>query len=94
MNGSLMRGIIQLPIIVRRAHKENVMSFGASKPAVQPLPPAPKQDDAAIKASRDLEEELLRKRRGYASTILTGAGGDLSSTEGLVEKKSLLSTLG
>lgn len=57
------------------------MSFGGSKraPAVAPapVPPPPVVEDAQVKAE-DASAEL-RRRRGVASTVLTGSQGDTSN---------------
>lgn len=54
------------------------MSALFSKPltpkAPAPAPPPPTVDDADVKAEQAAAE--LRKRRGAASTILTGQAGD------------------
>lgn len=49
--------------------------------------PAPTADDAAVKEAAAKEAELLRKRRGRASTILTSSEG---VPDDLAGKKTLL----
>ena len=42
--------------------------FGPSPPKVQPIPSPPQRDEAAETAEAELRR---RRRRGYASTVLT-----------------------
>lgn len=52
--------------------------FGGSSPAVQSAPKMPSASSAEVKASRERERELARRRKGRQSTILT----DLSAESG------------
>ena len=58
--------------------------FGGSKtpntPAVPVPDPPPAVEDAAVKARG--EEDLMRKRKGSAATILTGKKGSGTPTTG------------
>lgn len=68
------------------------MSFGGS-PSLPPVAPAipmtpTAQELEAEKEAKRKEEELLRKREGRASTILTGASGLLRQAP--LGKKTLL----
>lgn len=48
-------------------------------PPVPPPPPDPPSDvDPGVKAAREQAKRKARGAQGYASTILTGAMGDLS----------------
>lgn len=69
------------------------MSFGAPKiapaPPPKPLPPAPTAADTAT--AQIVETQKQKRRKGYQSTILTGAlGSGVSSSEPTTSKKRLL----
>jgi hypothetical protein len=57
--------------------------FGGKSSMPDPIPyvPPPTPVDPAIAAKAKAEEELLRKKRGRAGTIMTGAAGDQSTPE-------------
>ena len=69
------------------------MSFGAPKvapaPPPKPLPPAPTAADTAT--AEIIETQKQKRRKGYQSTILTGAlGSGGGSSESPTSKKRLL----
>lgn len=65
------------------------MGFMAPKPpAPPPLPPPPEPDNKEIEKAREAEEKRMRKMKGRAYTIKTGAAGDKSEAQ--VKKKTLL----
>ena len=71
------------------------MSFGAPSvapaPAPKPLPAAPTAADTAT--AQIIETQKQKRRKGYQSTILTGAlgfGGGGGSSESPTSKKRLL----
>lgn len=70
------------------------MSFGASKPAVTPLPVMPSKEDPAVAEAERLERERQKKAMGRAGTILTSGEGVLGDTGSVSQKKSLLTSLG
>ncbi len=51
------------------------LGFGPDVPGAPPAPPTRK--DPRLEAARKRQRDLLRRRRGRSSTILTGAGGIL-----------------
>ena len=51
------------------------MSFFAKTPKVDPLPPPPERDDPAIEAAKEAERLAALRRKGRASTLLTGGAG-------------------
>ena len=57
--------------------------FGSSAPAPAPTLTAPVTDNTeAVKEAARREAELLRRRRGFQSTILTGPGGAQGAVPG------------
>jgi hypothetical protein len=66
------------------------MGFMAPKPPAPPPlpPPLPEPDNKEIEAAKKAEEKRIRKMKGRAYTIKTGAGGDKSEAQ--VKKKTLL----
>ena len=58
-------------------------------PPVPAAPPSPRRDDEANKANVNNELDLIRRRKGSQSTILTGGLGD-SSFGSNVQSKTLL----
>jgi hypothetical protein len=58
-----------------------LMPKAPDTPAIQKAEeaPPPKEDDAAIKDAAAKDRELEKKRKGRASTILTGGEGDTST---------------
>jgi hypothetical protein len=72
------------------------MSFlmpSASTPDMPPpLPPAPTKTDPSISAASKAMADMLRKRKGALSTIITGPQGDTSVAP--TQKAELLSGAG
>jgi hypothetical protein len=64
--------------------------FGPSMPSAPP--PAPTQDDGAVKAAAEAERRRASNAKGRASTILTGGQGD--TTGAPVERPALKALLG
>ncbi len=65
------------------------MGFGKSPtPYVAPVEKAPDKSDAEIREEAARARELERRRKGRASTILTGGSGDTSTAP--TQKKILL----
>ena len=64
--------------------------FGGSKspPPVYYAPAPPTENDAEIKAAKVKEEEILRKQRGRAATLLTSGLG--VTEQAPTQKKTLL----
>lgn len=56
-----------------------LMPKAPETPAVPKVEAAPTEDDAAIKDAAAKDRELEKKRKGRASTILTGSEGDTST---------------
>jgi hypothetical protein len=56
------------------------MSFGGS-PSPPAPPKPPKITDPAIERAKLAEREMLRRRRGFMSTILTGGQGVMGQAQ-------------
>ena len=62
--------------------------LGVKEPKAPGLPPPPSKTDQQVQQAQLNQRIALKKRRGQASTILTGAQGLL--TGGSVQRKTLL----
>lgn len=62
--------------------------FGGGPSAPPPLPPLPTPEDPAVKERERRERLAAARRRGRASTIVSGPLGD--SDQGPVDRKRLL----